>query len=209
MEKIVAKELLKIEAVFLKPSDPFTWASGIKSPIYCDNRLTLSFPSTRTIIKEALAKKVKELYPNAQYIAGEGGAVPHAALVSEALNLPLCYVRGSQKAHGRQNLVEGKIVQGADVVVVEDLISTGGSSLKVVNVLKEAGFNVLGVVAIFSYNMEKATTRFNEASMPFTSVSNYDALLEVAVEEEYIKEADLKKLKAFIKNPSDASWMNK
>ena len=208
MERIIAKELLKINAVFLKPNDPFTWASGIKSPIYCDNRLTLSFPKTRHIIEFALAEKVKEKYPECEYIMGTATAgIAHAALVSELLALPMGYVRSSSKDHGRTNKIEGAIIQGAKVVVIEDLISTGGSCVKVVNALKEAGFQVLGVVAIFSYNLDKPTKVFKENETEYHAISNYDVLKEVAVEKEYIKKEDLSKLNKWKQDPSDESWM--
>lgn len=209
MEKIVAKELLKINAVFLKPNEPFTWASGIKSPIYCDNRLTLSYPKTRHIIEFGLAEKIKEVYPDCEYIMGTATAgIAHAALTSELLGLPMGYVRSSSKSHGRENVIEGKIIKGAKVVVVEDLISTGGSSIKVVDVLRNVGFDVLGVVAIFSYNLKKATDKFNEAQTEYHAISNYDVLKEVAVEMGYIKENDIAKLNKWKENPSDESWMN-
>ncbi len=208
MEKIIAKELLKINAVFLKPNDPFTWASGIKSPIYCDNRLTLSFPKTRHIVEFALAEKVKEKYPEAEYIMGTATAgIAHAALVSELLGLPMGYVRSSSKDHGRTNKIEGAVIKGAKVVVIEDLISTGGSCVRVVNALREAGFEVLGVVAIFSYNLEKATNVFKENNTEYHAISNYDVLKEVALEQNYIKESDLPKLNKWKQNPSDESWM--
>ena len=209
MEKLVATELLNIEAVFLRPNEPFTWASGIKSPIYCDNRLTLSFPSTRRIIENALAKKVQEKFPQAEYIMGTATAgIAHAALVSEILDLPMGYVRSSSKDHGRNNSIEGKLIPGAKVVVIEDLISTGGSCVKVVNALRDAGFEVLGVVAIFSYNLAKATKVFGDANCEYHAVSNYDVLKQVALEMNYIKESDLEKLNAWKKDPSDESWMN-
>ena len=187
MEKIIAKELLKINAVFLRPNDPFTWASGIKSPIYCDNRLTLSFPKTRHIIEFALAEKIKEKYPDTEYIMGTATAgIAHAALVSELLGLPMGYVRSSSKGHGRENSIEGKIIKNAKVVVVEDLISTGGSSIKVVNALKDEGFDVLGVVAIFSYNLPAAEEAFSKNNTKCYAISNYDVLKEVALEKDYI-----------------------
>ncbi len=208
MEKIIAKELLKINAVFLRPNEPFTWASGIKSPIYCDNRLTLSFPKTRHIIEFALAEKIKEKYPTVEYIMGTATAgIAHAALVSELLSLPMGYVRSSSKGHGRENSIEGKIIKGAKVVVVEDLISTGGSCIKVVDALREAGFEVLGVVAIFSYNLDKATVTFTSANTEYHAISNYDVLKEVALEKEYIKQEDIEKLNKWKQNPSDESWM--
>lgn len=209
MERIVAKELLKINAVFLRPNEPFTWASGIKSPIYCDTRLTLSYPETRNIIETALVKKTKEKYPTCDYIMGTATAgIAHAALVADALKLPMGYVRSSNKAHGRENTIEGKIITGARVVVIEDLISTGGSSIRVVNDLKEAGFNVLGVIAIFSYNLSKATQVFHENNTEYYCISNYDVLKEVALEMNYIQQEDLVKLNKWKKNPSDESWMN-
>lgn len=208
MKKIVAKELLKINAVFLSPNEPFTWASGIKSPIYCDNRLTLSYPKTRHIIEFALAETIKEHYPQCDYIMGTATAgIAHAALTSELLGLPMGYVRSSSKSHGRENVIEGKVIPNSNVVVVEDLISTGGSSIKVVNTLREAGFNVLGVVAIFSYNLDKADKAFEEANCNYTSVSNYDTLLEVALQENYIKQEDITKLNKWKKDPTDESWM--
>ncbi|AIO19522.1 Orotate phosphoribosyltransferase [Candidatus Izimaplasma bacterium HR1] len=208
MEKIIAKELLKINAVFLRPNDPFTWASGIKSPIYCDNRLTLSYPKTRHIIEFALAEKVKEKYPQCEYIMGTSTAgIAHAALVSELLALPMGYVRSSSKDHGRGNAIEGKIIKGAKVVVIEDLISTGGSCVKVVNALKAAEFEVLGVVAIFSYNLKKATKVFKENNTEYHTISNYDVLKQVALEKDYIKEEDLAKLDKWKQDPTDESWM--
>lgn len=210
MEKLVAKELLKINAVFLKPNDPFTWASGLRSPIYCDNRMTLSYPSTRQIIEKALAEKVKEKYPEVEYIMGTATAgIAHAALVADILDLPMGYVRSSSKAHGRNNAIEGALIKGAKVVVIEDLISTGGSSVKVVNALRENGFDVLGVVSIFSYNLEKGFKVFAENSSEYHAISNYDVLIEVAMEEAYIKQEDMKKLSEWKKDPSDESWMNK
>lgn len=210
MEKVVAKELLKINAVFLKPNDPFTWASGIKSPIYCDNRLTLSFPETRTIIENALALKIKEVYPECEYIMGTATAgIAHAALVANILELPMGYVRSSNKSHGRTNTVEGQIVKNAKVVVIEDLISTGGSSVKVVNTLKQAGFDVLGVVAIFSYNLEKGFKVFKENDTEYHAISNYDVLIDAAVEDKYITSNDVNKLSEWKKDPSDQSWMTK
>lgn len=210
MEKVVAKELLNINAVFLKPNDPFTWASGIKSPIYCDNRLTLSYPNTRKIIEEALAKKVQEKYPECDYIMGTATAgIAHAALVADILDLPMGYVRSSSKTHGRTNQIEGLVDTTKKVVVIEDLISTGGSSVKVVDTLKEAGFTVLGVVAIFTYNLQKGFDVFKEHNTEYHAISNYDVLIDVAKEEDYIKEADLLKLSTWKQNPSDPSWMVK
>lgn len=210
MEKVIAKELLNINAVFLRPNDPFTWASGIKSPIYCDNRLTLSFPKTRNVIEEALAKKVQEVYPECEYIMGTATAgIAHAALVANILELPMGYVRSGSKEHGRNNAIEGKIIKGSKVVVIEDLISTGGSSVKVVNALKEAGFDVLGVVAIFTYNLEKGFKVFNENNTEYHAISNYDVLIEAAVEDNYITKEDINKLTEWKKDPTDESWMTK
>ena len=210
MDKIVAKELLKINAVFLRPNDPFTWASGIKSPIYCDNRLTLSFPETRSIIENALASKVKEVFPNCEYIMGTATAgIAHASLVADILSLPMGYVRGSEKAHGRNNVIEGLIIPNKKVVVIEDLISTGGSCVKVVNILREAGFDVLGVVSIFSYNLKKGFKVFKDNNTEYHAVSNYDTLIEVALENNYIKDNELIKLQHWKNDPSDISWMNK
>jgi orotate phosphoribosyltransferase len=209
MERIIAKELLKIEAVFLRPNNPFTWASGIKSPIYCDNRLTLSYPLTRDLIEKALADKVKEKYPDCEYIMGTATAgIAHAALVANILNLPMGYVRSSSKSHGRENNIEGKVVPNAKVVVIEDLISTGGSSVAVVNALRDAGFNVLGVVAIFSYNLLKAEIVFKDNDSEYHAISNYDILKEVALENDYISKEDLAKLNYWKKDPTDESWIN-
>ncbi len=209
MERIIAKELLKINAVFLRPNEPFTWASGIKSPIYCDNRLTLSYPKTRHIVEFALAEKVKEVYPECEYVMGTATAgIAHAALVSELLGKPMGYVRSSSKDHGRNNSIEGKVIPKAKVVVIEDLISTGGSCVKVVNALREAGFEVLGVVAIFSYNLAKATKVFSDNNTEYHAISNYDVLKQVALEMDYIKEEDLEKLNKWKQNPSDETWMN-
>lgn len=208
MRGIIAKELLKINAVFLRPNEPFTWASGIKSPIYCDNRLTLSYPKTRKVIEKTLAHKVEEIYPQCEYIMGTATAgIAHAAYVSDILHLPMGYVRSSSKDHGRNNVIEGKVIKGAKVVVIEDLISTGGSCVKVVNSLREAGFDVLGVVAIFSYNLDKAIKVFAENNTEYHAISNYDILKEVALEMDYIKESDIAKLNKWKQNPSDESWM--
>ena len=210
MEKTIAKELLKINAVFLKPNDPFTWASGIKSPIYFDNRLTLSFPKTRDIIEKALASKVKEQYPEADMIIGTATAgIAHAALVADILNLPMGYVRGSSKTHGRNNVIEGLVKKGMKVVVIEDLISTGGSCIRVVEVLREAGLDVLGVVSIFTYNLVKGFDTFKQANVEYYSITNYDILIEVALEQGYIKEFDLNKLHQWKIDPSDESWIKK
>ncbi len=207
-EQDVARALLSIKAVFLSPDDPFTWASGIKSPIYCDNRLTLSYPEVRTLIDEAIAAKVAALYPEAQMLMGTSTAgIAHAAIAADRLGLPMGYVRGSAKDHGRKNQIEGHLEAGEKVVVIEDLISTGGSVLDCVNPLREAGADVLGVVSIFTYGMQKGLDRLAAADVVNTSLSNLDVLVKVAVEEGYIKEADEERLLAFRDNPSDESWM--
>ncbi|MBQ2911639.1 MAG: orotate phosphoribosyltransferase [Clostridia bacterium] len=208
MEKKIAKRLLEIKAVFLSPNEPFTWASGIKSPIYCDNRLTLSYPEIRTEIETGIAEVVKTKYPECQALAGTSTAgIAHAAIAAHILGMPMAYVRGSAKDHGRNNQIEGRLEPGTKVVVVEDLISTGGSCIDVVNVLREAGVEVLGIVSIFTYGLQKGIDRLAAANVENTSLSNYDALVAVAAETGYIKEADIKKLQAFRANPSDASWM--
>ena len=204
----VAKNLLKIKAVFLKPNDPFTWASGIKSPIYCDNRLTLSYPEVRKVIENGLAQTIKEKYPDVEVIEGTSTAgIAHAAIVSEILGLPMGYVRSGAKDHGRGNQIEGVVPQGKKVVVVEDLISTGGSSLEVVQILREAGADVLGIVSIFTYGLTKGIERLENANCKNYSLSNFETLVKVAAEEKYISEADIEKVLKFQKNPSDPSWM--
>ena len=208
LEKEIAKSLLSIEAIFLRPEEPFTWASGIKSPIYCDNRLTLSEPAVRTKIENGLAQTIKEHYPEAEVIMGTSTAgIAHAAITADILNLPMGYVRGSSKDHGRKNQIEGKLQKGQKVVVIEDLISTGGSVIDVVNVLREAGAEVLGIASIFTYNMEKSKNRLEEAKVQNISLSNFDVMVEVAAEEGYIKKEDVERLIAFRNNPSDESWI--
>ena len=208
MEKIIAKELLKIKAVFLRPNDPFTWASGIKSPIYCDNRLTLSYVDTRKKVEEGLAQIIKTYYTTCEVVMGTSTAgIAHAAYVSDILGLPMGYVRGGAKDHGRGNQIEGVVPVGRDVVVIEDLISTAGSSIEVVDVLREAGCNVLGIASIFTYNLQKGIDRLAAANVINHSLSNFNVLAEVAAEENYISESDLAKVLKFQKNPSDASWM--
>ena len=210
LEKEIAKELLSIEAIFLKPEDPFTWASGIKSPIYCDNRLTLTAPEVRTKIENALAEVIKENYPDVDVLMGTSTAgIPHAAITADILKLPMGYVRGSSKDHGRHNQIEGKLEKGQKVVVVEDLISTGGSVIDVVNALRDAGAEVLGIVSIFTYNMSKSKVKLEEVNVKNISLSNFDALVEVAVEEGYISKKAIEKLIAFRDNPSDESWINR
>ncbi|MCD7809990.1 MAG: orotate phosphoribosyltransferase [Erysipelotrichaceae bacterium] len=208
--KTIAKDLLDIKAVFLSPNDPFTWASGIKSPIYCDNRLTLSYPSVRNDIEQGLAKLIKEEYPEVECLMGTATAgIAHAALAADILDLPMGYVRGGAKSHGRNNRIEGKVTEGMKVVVVEDLISTGGSSLECVDALREAGCDVIGMVAIFTYNLPKATVNFDNKDCTFHTLTNYDELIEVAIENNYIESSDLEKLKAWKKDPNDQSWMEK
>ena len=208
MEKTIAKHLLDIEAVFLKPKDPFTWASGIKSPIYCDNRLTLSYPKVRNDVEEAIAQIIRTHYPTCEAVMGTSTAgIAHAALVANILNLPMGYVRASAKDHGRNNQIEGRCEPKTKVVVIEDLISTAGSCIDVVNVLRENDVEVLGIASIFTYGMKKGLDRLQEANVKNVSASNYDVLLEVAVETNYIKKEDVEKLLAFRDNPSDAGWM--
>ena len=208
MERVIAKELLKIKAVFLRPNDPFTWASGIKSPIYCDNRLTLSYVDTRKKVEEGLAQIIKTHYPTCEVVMGTSTAgIAHAAYVSEILGLPMGYVRGGAKDHGRGNQIEGVVPTGKDVVVIEDLISTAGSSIEVVEVLREAGCNVLGIASIFTYGLQKGLDRLVAANVINHSLSNFNVLATVAAEENYISESDLTKVLKFQKNPSDASWM--
>ena len=195
----IAKDLLSIRAVFLKPDDPFTWASGIHSPIYCDNRLTLSAPAVRKDVEAGLAEIVKEKFPEAEMLMGTSTAgIAHAAITATILDLPMGYVRSGHKDHGRQNQIEGKMEPGTKVVVIEDLISTGGSVIEVVNVLREVGAEVLGIASIFTYGLQKGIDRMQEAQVKNVSLSNYDALVEVAVEQ----------LQAFQKNPSDSGWMD-
>ncbi|MBD5330259.1 MAG: orotate phosphoribosyltransferase [Bacteroides sp.] len=209
MEKEIAKALLEIGAVFLRPDEPFTWASGIKSPIYCDNRLILSAPKQRKIVEEAIAKTVKDLYPEAEALMGTSTAgIAHAAIAAWILDMPMGYVRGSAKDHGRNNRIEGKLEPGTKVVVIEDLISTGGSCIDVVEALREAGADVLGVVSIFTYGMQKGLDRLKAANVENHSLSNFDTLVEVAAEEGRIKESDIDRLKKFRNNPSDESWIN-
>lgn len=207
-EEMIAKDLLSIKAVFLKPDDPFTWASGIKSPIYCDNRLTLSAPEVRKDVEAGLAEIVKEKFPEAEILMGTSTAgIAHAAITATILDMPMGYVRSGHKDHGRQNQIEGKLEKGQKVVVIEDLISTGGSVLEVVDVLREAGAEVLGVASIFTYGMQKGLDRLKEANVINYSLSNFDVLAQVAAEEGYISEKDIVKLKTFRNNPSDPAWM--
>lgn len=207
MKKQIAKDLLSIGAVFLRPEEPFTWASGIKSPIYCDNRLTLTAPEVRTRMENALAETIKAEYPDCEVLMGTSTAgIAHAAIVGHLMGLPMGYVRSGHKDHGRHNQIEGRLEKGQKVVVVEDLISTAGSAIEVVNVLREAGADVLGIVSIFTYGMQKGLDRLAEANVKNVSLSNFDAVAEVAAEEGYIKESDIERLIAFRNNPSDESW---
>ncbi len=207
MEKKIAKALLSIHAVFLRPDDPFTWASGIKSPIYCDNRLTLTAPAVRTEIENGLCELIRKHYPDCEVLMGTSTAgIAHAAICGHILNLPMGYVRSGNKDHGRGNRIEGKLEKGQKVVVVEDLISTGGSCIEVVEALREAGADVLGIVSIFTYGMQKGLDRLAAANVKNVSLSNFDAVCEVAAEEGYIKPEDIARLQAFRDNPSDDSW---
>ena len=209
MEKLIAKDLLDIKAVFLRPNEPFTWASGIKSPIYCDNRLTLSYVETRKVVEEGLAETIRKYFPTCEVVMGTSTAgIPHAAYVSEILNLPMGYVRGGAKDHGRGNQIEGVVPVGKNVVVIEDLISTAGSSIEVVNILREAGCNVLGIASIFTYNLKKGTERLEAANVINHSLSNFEVLARVAADENYIAQEDFAKVLKFQQNPSDPSWMD-
>lgn len=208
LKELIAKDLLKIKAVFFRPEEPFTWASGIKSPVYCDNRLTLTAPEVRTDVEKGLAKLVKEYYPEAEVLMGTSTAgIAHAAITAHLLDMPMGYVRSGAKDHGRQNQIEGRLEKGEKVVVIEDLISTGGSVIEVVNVLREAGAEVLGVVSIFTYGMQKGLDRLKEADVKNVSLTDFDHIAEVAAQEGYIKPEDIKKLIAFRNNPSDESWI--
>ena len=210
MKKLIAKDLLKIKAVFFRPEEPFTWASGIKSPVYCDNRLTLSDIDVRNDVENGLATLIKENYPEAEVLMGTSTAgIAHAAITGHLLGLPMGYVRSGAKDHGRNNQIEGKLLPGQKVVVVEDLISTGGSVIEVVDVLREAGADVLGVVSIFTYGMQKGLDRLAAANVKNISLTNFDTIAEVAAEEGYIKPEDIQRLIAFRNNPSDESWINK
>ena len=209
IQKEVAKNLLKIKAVFLSPNDPFTWASGIKSPIYCDNRLTLSYVDTRKVVEEGLAEIIRTYYPTCEVVMGTSTAgIAHAAYVSDILGLPMGYVRGGAKDHGRGNQIEGVVPVGKDVVVIEDLISTAGSSIEVVDVLREAGANVLGIASIFTYGLKKGLDRLEAANVINHSLSNFETLVNVAAEENYISQNDIAKILKFQSNPSDPSWMD-
>ncbi len=208
MEKSIAKDLLSIRAVFLRPQEPFTWASGIKSPIYCDNRLTLSSTLVRDHVEAGLAKIVEDRFPEVEVLMGTSTAgIAHAAITATILNLPMGYVRSGSKDHGRGNQIEGRLERGQKVVVIEDLISTAGSCIEVVKALRDAGAEVLGIVSIFTYGMKRGLDRLAEAEVVNYSLSNLDALVEVAAEQGYIEEADKERLLKFRDNPSDESWM--
>ena len=209
MEKSIAKDLLSIGAVFLRPEQPFTWASGIKSPIYCDNRLTLTAPVVRGHVEAGLAEIVRTKFPEAEVLMGTSTAgIAHAAITATILDLPMGYVRSGSKDHGRGNRIEGKLEKGQKVVVIEDLISTGGSCIEVVNALREAGAEVLGVASIFTYGMKKGAERLAAANVHNVSLTNFDCIAEVAAETGYIRPADVARLLAFRRNPSDESWIH-
>ena len=208
MKQLIAEDLLKIKAVFLRPNEPFTWASGIKSPIYCDNRLTLSDTQVRNDVENGLATLIREHYPEAEVLMGTSTAgIAHAAITATILDLPMGYVRSGAKDHGRGNQIEGKLLPGQKVVVVEDLISTGGSCIEVVNVLREAGADVLGIVSIFTYGMKKGLERLAAAEVKNVSLCDLDTLVEVAADKAYIAPEDKERLIKFRNNPSDESWM--
>ena len=208
MSKQIAKDLLSIRAVFLRPDDPFTWASGIKSPIYCDNRLVLSDHKVRTDVETGLMNVIKENYPDVEVLMGTSTAgIAHAAIIAQMMELPMGYVRGGNKDHGRQNRIEGRLEAGQKVVVVEDLISTGGSVIDVVDALREAGAEVLGIVSIFTYGMQKSVDRLAAANVKNVSLTNLDTLIEAAVEENYIQPGDADRIRKFRDDPSDESWI--
>ena len=204
----IAEDLLSIRAVFFRPDEPFTWASGIKSPVYCDNRLILTAPDVRTEVETALMQTIRREYPDAEVLMGTSTAgIAHAAITAQMMGLPMGYVRSSSKDHGRQNQIEGRLEKGQKVVVVEDLISTGGSVLEVVNVLREAGAEVLGVVSIFTYGMKKGVERLAAAQVKNVSLTDLDTVASTGAQEGYITEADVARLLAFRENPSDESWI--
>lgn len=208
IEKTIAKDLLAIKAVFFRPEEPFTWASGIKSPVYCDNRLTLTSTEARNDVEEGLAQVIRENYPEAEVLMGTATAgIAHAAITAHILGIPMGYVRSGAKDHGRQNRIEGRLEKGQKVVVVEDLISTAGSVIDAVNALREEGAEVLGVVSIFTYGMAKGLERLREAGVKNVSLTNFDVIAQVAADEGYIKQEDIKRLIKFRDNPSDESWI--
>ena len=208
IQNLIAKDLLSIKAVFFRPEEPFTWASGIKSPVYCDNRLTLTSVNVRNDVENSLAEVIRREYPDVEVLMGTSTAgIAHAAIVGHIMGLPMGYVRSGSKDHGRQNQIEGRLEKGQKVVVVEDLISTGGSCIEVVNVLREAGAEVLGIVSIFTYGMKKGLERLAEANVKNVSLTNFDVIAQVAADENYIKTEDIARLIAFRNNPSDESWI--
>lgn len=210
IQKLIAQDLLKIKAVFFRPDEPFTWASGIKSPVYCDNRLTLTAPEVRNHVENALAETIRREYPEAGVLMGTSTAgIAHAAITAHIMGLPMGYVRSGAKDHGRKNQIEGRLEKGQKVVVVEDLISTGGSVIEVVNILREAGAEVLGVVSIFTYGMSKGLERLAAAEVKNISLTNFDVIAQIAAEENYIRPEDIARLLAFRNNPSDESWIVK
>ena len=210
LSKLIAKDLLSIKAVFFRPDEPFTWASGIKSPVYCDNRLTLTAPKVRTDVENGLVQLIRENYPEAEVLMGTSTAgIAHAAICGHIMGLPMGYVRSGAKDHGRQNQIEGRLLPGQKVVVVEDLISTAGSVLDVVQVLRQAGAEVLGVVSIFTYGMKKGIDRLAAAGVKNVSLTNFDEIARAAAEEGYIAESDIARLIAFRNDPSDESWIGK
>lgn len=205
---LIAEDLLKIQAVFFRPEEPFTWASGIKSPVYCDNRLTLTAPEVRTHVENALAEVVRENYPDAEVLMGTSTAgIAHAAITAHILGMPMGYVRSGNKDHGRQNRIEGKLLPGQKVVIIEDLISTGGSVIEVADALREAGANVLGIASIFTYGMQKGLDRLKEAELKNISLTDFDHIAEVAAKNGYIKPEDIERLIKFRNNPSDENWI--
>ena len=208
LKRKIAEDLLSIQAVFFRPDEPFTWASGIKSPVYCDNRLILTAPEVRTDVENGLAVLIQENYPEAEVLMGTSTAgIAHAAITGDILNMPMGYVRSGAKDHGRQNQIEGRLEPGQKVVVVEDLISTGGSVIEVVDALREAGAEVLGIVSIFTYGMQKSIDRLAEANVKNVSLTDFDTIAQVAAEQNYIAESDIQRLIAFRNNPSDESWI--
>lgn len=210
IQELIAKDLLKIKAVFFRPDEPFTWASGIKSPVYCDNRLTLTAPDVRLDVENSLAEVIREKYPDVEVLMGTSTAgIAHAAITAHIMGLPMGYVRSGAKDHGRQNQIEGRLEAGQKVVVVEDLISTAGSAIEVVNVLREAGADVLGIVSIFTYGMKKGLDRLTGANVENTSLTNFDVIAKVAADEGYIAPEDVERLIKFRNNPADESWITK
>ena len=207
INQLIAQDLLKIKAVFFRPEDPFTWASGIKSPVYCDNRLTLTAPEVRTDVEQCMAKVIGEEYPDVEVLMGTStSGIAHAAITAHLMELPMGYVRAGAKDHGRQNQIEGRLEPGQKVVVVEDLISTAGSALEVVDVLRKAGANVLGIVSIFTYNMQKGFDNLRAANVKNVSLTNFDIIAEEAAKAGYIRPEDISRLLRFRDNPNDSSW---